>query len=70
MNRDEELRAVVEDLIHVLQEQAVGLEKLTDHIAQRVGRLPEGAELSVVRSELTALHVRAKKLVAATQAAV
>ena len=70
MHRDEELRAIVEDLIVVLREQTIELEKLTDHLAQRVGRLPEGPELSVFRSELASLHVRAKKLVADTGAGV
>jgi hypothetical protein len=65
MNRDDELRVVVEDLIRVLHQQAVDLEKLTEHLAQFVGRLPDAPELSVVRSELTGLHVRAKKLVSA-----
>jgi hypothetical protein len=68
MTRDEELRVVVEKLIHVLQEQSVQLEKLTDHLAQHIGRLPESTELSVVRSELAGLHVQAKKLVAAAHA--
>jgi hypothetical protein len=68
MYRDEELRMVVADLIHVLQEQAAGLERLTDHLAQRVGRLSDEVELSAVRSELTALHVRAKRLVDASRA--
>ncbi|HVK10102.1 MAG TPA: hypothetical protein VM597_15140 [Gemmataceae bacterium] len=68
MGGDNELRMIVEDLIQVLHQQAVELERLTDHLAQTVGRLPEGPELSVVRSELTGLHVRAKKLTAAALA--
>jgi hypothetical protein len=62
MSRDKELRAVVEELIKVLHDQTVELEHLTDHVAQTVGRLPEGPPLSVIRTELTGLHVRAKKL--------
>jgi hypothetical protein len=70
MYRDEELRAVVENLIRVMQQQTRGLEALVDHLGQTVGRLPDGAGLSVVRSELSALHVRAKKLVAASRQSV
>ena len=70
MSRDEELRMLVEDLVHVLQKQAADLEKLTDHLAQYVGRLPDGPDLAVLRSELTGLHVRAKKLVAAARTGV
>jgi hypothetical protein len=64
MYRDEELRLVVEDLIRVMHEQTRELESLVDHLAQIVGRVPDRRDLSVVRSELAALHVRAKKLVA------
>ena len=70
MYRDDELRTLVEDLIGVLHEEAVQLERLTDHVAQRVGRLSEGTELAVVRSELTALHLRVKKLAATARTAV
>jgi hypothetical protein len=42
MHRDEELRAIVKNLIEVLREKAVELEKLTDHLAQRVGRRCQG----------------------------
>lgn len=69
MHRDEELRMVVEDLIRVVHDQTRGLEKLVEHLGQTVGRLPEGADLSVLRSELAALHVRAKKLVVAAHGA-
>jgi hypothetical protein len=65
MYRDEELRLVVEDLVRVMHDQTRGLETLVDQLGQSVGRLPDGADLSVVRSELAALHVRAKKLVVA-----
>jgi hypothetical protein len=67
MYRDEELRLVVENLVRVVHDQARGLEALVDHLGQAVGRLPDGADLSVVRSELSALHVRAKRLVAAAR---
>ena len=64
MYRDEELRVVVEGLIRVMHEQSRELETLVDHLAQAVGRVPDQGDLSVIRSELAALHVRAKKLVA------
>ena len=63
MYRDEELRVVVEGLIRVMHEQSRELETLVDHLAQAVGRVPDQGDLSVIRSELAALHVRAKKLV-------
>jgi hypothetical protein len=66
MYRKEELRAIVVELIQVLREGAIGLEKLTDHLARRLGHLSDGPDLAVARSELSALHVRAKKLVDAT----
>ena len=64
MDRDEELRTVVEELVHTKHQQARQLEQLTDRLGQMVGRLPGTADLAVVRSELAALHIRAKKLVA------
>jgi hypothetical protein len=67
MYRDEELRLVVEDLVRVMHDQTRGLESLVEHLGQAVGRLPDAADLSIARSELAALHVRAKKLVAATR---
>jgi hypothetical protein len=67
MYRDEELRLVVEDLVRVMHDQTRGLETLVEHLGQVVGRLPDGSDLSVVRSELAALHARAKRLVAAAR---
>ena len=64
MHRDEELRLVVEDLVRVMHDQTRNLEALVDHLAQTAGRVSGAADLSVIRSELSALHVRAKKLVA------
>jgi hypothetical protein len=58
----EQLAAVVEELIGVLQVQARDLERLIAHVEQVTTRLPQASELSVVRSELAALHVRIKKL--------
>lgn len=65
MHRDEEVRMVVEDLIRVMHLQTRGLEKMLEHLGQSIGKLPEGADFSVLGSELAALHVRAKKLVSA-----
>jgi len=67
MYRDEELRVLVEGLTRVMHEQTRKLESLVDHLAQTVGQVPDRADLSVVRSELAALLVQAKKLVAATR---
>jgi hypothetical protein len=64
----EQLAAVVEELIAVLQLQAQDLEKLLAHVEQVTTRLPEANALSVVRSELTALHLRVKKLHAGREA--
>jgi hypothetical protein len=58
----EQLAAVVEELVGVLQVQARDLERLLSHVEQVTRRLPEANELSVVRSELAALRVRVKKL--------
>jgi hypothetical protein len=57
-----ELTAVVQDLIDILQFQAKELEKLITHVAQVTTRLPEANEIAVVRSELSALQVRVRKL--------
>jgi len=58
----EELAAVVEELVEVLQLQAHQLDRLTAHVEQVTGRLPEENEMSVIRSSLSGLHVRIKKL--------
>jgi hypothetical protein len=58
----EQLAAVVEELVRVLQLQARDLERLIAHVEQVTTRLPEANQLSVVRSELAALQVRVKKL--------
>ncbi|HLI75773.1 MAG TPA: hypothetical protein VKV02_02415 [Acidobacteriaceae bacterium] len=58
----EQLAAVVEELVGVLQVQARDLERLITHVEQVTTRLPESNELAVVRAELAALHVRIKKL--------
>jgi hypothetical protein len=58
----EQLAAVVEELIGVLQLQAQELEKLIAKVKQVTMRLPEANQLSVVRSELAALRVRVKQV--------
>ena len=58
----EQLAAVVQELVGVLQVQARELERLVAHIEQVTTRLPEANDFSVVRSELAALQVRLKKL--------
>jgi hypothetical protein len=66
MYRDEELRMVVEELTEAMRDQTRQLERLVDHLGQSLGKLPEGTNLSIIGSELVALHLRAKKLVADT----
>lgn len=58
----DQVAGIVEELIDVLHLQARELEKLISHIEQVTAHLPEASEISVVRSELSALHIRLKKL--------
>ena len=58
----EELAAVVDDLIEVLHLQARELEKLIAHVEQVTAHMPEGSEISVIRSSLSGLHLRIRKL--------
>jgi hypothetical protein len=58
----EELAAVVDELIEVLHFQASELEKLITHVQQVTAHLPEESEMSVIRSSLSGLHRRVKKL--------
>ena len=58
----EELAAVVDELIEVLHLQARELEKLIAHVGQVTAHLPEEREVSVIRSSLSGLHLRLKKL--------
>jgi len=58
----EELVAVVDELVEVLQLQAGELEKLIGHVEQATVHLPEESEMSVIRSSLTGLHLRIKNL--------
>jgi hypothetical protein len=63
MSRDEELRMLVEEFVHAMQEQTRLLESLVEHLGPVAGRLPEETDLSVIGSQLTGLRARAKKLV-------
>jgi hypothetical protein len=58
----EELAAVVDELIEVLHTQARELEHLIAHVEQVTVRLPEESAMAVIRSSLTGLHQRIKKL--------
>jgi hypothetical protein len=58
----EELAAVIDELIEVLHLQARELEKLIAHVGQVTAHLPEESEMSVIRSSLSGLHLRLKKL--------
>lgn len=58
----EELAAVVDELIEILHLQASDLEKLIAHVEQVTVHLPEESEMSVIRSSLSGLHQRIKKL--------
>jgi hypothetical protein len=57
-----ELAAVVDELIEILHLQARELEKLIAHVEQVTVHLPEESTLSVIRSSLSGLHQRLKKL--------
>jgi hypothetical protein len=61
MNVDE-LATVVDELIEVMHLQARELEKLIAHVEQVTVHLPEENEMSVIRSSLTGLHQRMKRL--------
>jgi len=58
----ERLAAIVDELVEVLHLQAKELEKLITHVEQVTVRLPEESEMSVIRSSLSGLHQRVKKL--------
>jgi hypothetical protein len=58
----EQLAAIVDQLIEILHREATELEKLIAHVEQATYRLPEENELAIIRSSLSGLHVRLKKL--------
>ena len=68
MTDTDQLGTILGDLIEVLHRQAKELEKLVAHVEQVTTRMPEVHELSVVRSELSALLVRIKKFRAGEEA--
>jgi hypothetical protein len=58
----EQLAAVVDELIEVLQLQARELEELIARVGQVTVHLPEESKVSVIRSALTGLRLRVKEL--------
>lgn len=62
MATQEPLRQIVEDLIDVMHMQTKELEKLVARIEQVAGHLEVRDQFSLVSSQLSALHVRVKKL--------
>jgi hypothetical protein len=58
----EEIVAVVDELLEILDLQGRELEKLIAHVGQVTGRLPEESGMSVIRSSLGGLRLRTKKL--------
>jgi hypothetical protein len=59
---NEELAAILEELIDVLRLQAKDLENLVGHLEQVTPRLGYTPQLSAVAAELNALHRRIQKL--------
>ena len=62
MKDHNELAAIVDEFIEVLHQQAKQLEGLIAHVEQVTTRLPEEHQMSVIRSGLSGLHLRIKKL--------
>jgi len=58
----EQLGEVLEELIDILHSQAKELEKLVVRVEQVTTRLPETNRIALAASELSALHLRIKKL--------
>ena len=58
----EELAVVVDELVEVLHLQAKELENLIAHVEQVTVHLSEESEMSVIRSSLSGLHLRLRKL--------
>jgi hypothetical protein len=57
-----DLSTVVEELIEISHLQAKELERLIAHVEQVTAHLHEESEMSVIRSSLSGLHLRLKKL--------
>ena len=57
-----ELGALVDELVEILHLQARELERLIAHVEQVTVYLPEQSAMSVIRSSLSGLHQRLKKL--------
>jgi hypothetical protein len=62
MANTEELAAIVDEFIEIMHLQARELEKLIIHVEQVTRHLPEESEMSVIRSGLSGMHFRIKKL--------
>ena len=62
MRNTDELAAIFDELIEVLHLQARELQNLIVHVEQVTRKMPEESEMSVVRSTLSGLHQRIKKL--------
>ena len=58
----EELAAVVDELVEILHLQAKELENLIAHVEQVTVHLSEESEMSVIRSSLSGIHLRLRKL--------
>jgi hypothetical protein len=55
---------VVTDLVRLLYDEVVGLERMVDQPDRSIGSPAEAADLSVVPPEPTDIHLRAEKPVA------
>jgi hypothetical protein len=62
MSELQELCRITAELIEVLQVEAAELERIVTHLEQQTVRLDHPCQLPVVVSDLSALHVRIKKL--------
>ena len=58
----EELAAGVDELVEILHLQAKELENLIAHVEQVTVHLSEESEMSVIRSSLSGIHLRLRKL--------
>ncbi len=62
MKNSDEFAIILDDLVEVLHLQAKELENLIAHVEQVTRKMPEESRMSVVRSSLTGLHHRIRKL--------
>ena len=59
---DEQLTALLEDLLGVLHLQAEEIQRLVSHVEGQTTRIPHANQLPLILSELSELHQRVKKL--------